>query len=176
MVCFLKIRAVVDFYHCGGVFHRDLKPENIFLDENENLKISDFCLSALSEHHHHDGLFHTQCGTSAYIAPEVLRKKGYDGSKAIWSFGVILYELLAGFLPFQNENMMSMYSKVLKVGFQYPLRFSAESRRLISKILVADPERRAMIPVIMRAPWFLKGFSRPLAFQLEEPVSDDKEL
>ncbi|KAK4274492.1 hypothetical protein QN277_017701 [Acacia crassicarpa] len=174
---FQQLISAVDFCHSRGVSHRDLKPENLLLDENEDLKISDFGLSALPEHHRQDGLFHTQCGTPAYVAPEVLRKKGYDGSKAdIWSCGVILYALLAGFLPFQNENIMSMYSKVLKAEFQYPPWFSAESRRLISKILVADPERRATIPAIMRVPWFLKGFSRPFAFQLEEPVSDDKEL
>ncbi|XP_028799139.1 CBL-interacting serine/threonine-protein kinase 5 [Neltuma alba] len=172
---FQQLISAVDFCHSRGVSHRDLKPENLLLDENENLKISDFGLSALPEQLRHDGLLHTQCGTPAYVAPEVLRKKGYDGSKAdIWSCGVILYALLAGFLPFQNENLMSMYTKVLRAEFQYPPWFSAESRRLISKILVADPERRATIPAIMRVTWFLKGFSKPSAFQLEEP--DDKEL
>ncbi|XWS17866.1 hypothetical protein CRYUN_Cryun33cG0105300 [Craigia yunnanensis] len=173
---FQQLMSAVDFCHSRGVSHRDLKPENLLLDENEDLKISDFGLSALPEQLRNDGLLHTQCGTPAYVAPEVLRKKGYDGSKAdIWSCGVILYVLLAGFLPFQDDNMMQMYRKVFKAEFEFPPWFSTESKRLISKLLVADPERRITIPAIMRVPWFRKGFTRPLAFSIEEPISDNIE-
>ncbi|TYI80051.1 hypothetical protein E1A91_D05G064400v1 [Gossypium mustelinum] len=173
---FQQLISAVDFCHSRGVSHRDLKPENLLLDENEDLKISDFGLSALPEQLRNDGLLHTQCGTPAYVAPEVLRKKGYDGSKAdIWSCGVILYVLLAGFLPFQDENIMKMYRKVFKAEFEFPLWFSTESKRLISKLLVADPERRIAIPAIMRVPWFRKGLRRPLAFSIEEPISDNTE-
>ncbi|XWS72747.1 hypothetical protein CRYUN_Cryun02cG0067400 [Craigia yunnanensis] len=173
---FQQLISAVDFCHSRGVSHRDLKPENLLLDENENLKISDFGLSALPEQLRNDGLLHTRCGTPAYVAPEVLRKKGYDGSKAdIWSCGVILYVLLAGFLPFQDENIMKMYRKVFKAEFEFPPWFSIESKRLISKLLVADPERRITIPAIMRVPLFRKGFTRPLAFSIEEPISDNIE-
>ncbi|KHN07024.1 CBL-interacting serine/threonine-protein kinase 25 [Glycine soja] len=87
---FQQLISAVDYCHSRGVSHRDLKPENLLLDEDENLKISDFGLSALPEQLRYDGLLHTQCGTPAYVAPEVLRKKGYDGSKAdIWSCGVV---------------------------------------------------------------------------------------
>ncbi|KAI4337250.1 hypothetical protein L6164_015691 [Bauhinia variegata] len=170
---FQQLISAVDFCHSRGVSHRDLKPENLLLDENGNLKISDFGFSALPKQGRSDGLLHTQCGTPAYVAPEVLRKKGYDGAKAdVWSCGVILYVLLAGFLPFQDENIMYMYNKVFKADFQFPPWFSAESRSLISKILVVDPDRRITIPAIMQVPWFRKGFSTSLAFQLEQPVSD----
>ncbi|XVF35669.1 hypothetical protein REPUB_Repub18cG0166100 [Reevesia pubescens] len=175
---FQQLISAVDFCHSRGVSHRDLKPENLLLDENEDLKISDFGLSALPEQLRNDGLLHTQCGTPAYVAPEVLRKKGYDGSKAdIWSCGVILYVLLAGFLPFQDENIMKMYKKIFKAEFEFPPWFSTESKRLISKLLVADPERRITIPAIMRVPWFRKGFTRPqpLAFSIEEPISSNTE-
>ena len=73
---------------------------------------------------------------------------------------------------------MNMYNKVFKAEFQFPPWFSAEPRRLISKILVSDPERRTMIPAIMQVPWFRKEFSRPFAFHMEEPVcekSDEEE-
>ncbi|KAK3017630.1 hypothetical protein RJ639_003656 [Escallonia herrerae] len=159
---FQQLISAVDFCHSRGVSHRDLKPENLLLDENGDLKISDFGLSSLPEQLRNDGLLHTQCGTPAYVAPEVLRKKGYDGAKAdIWSCGVILYVLLAGFLPFQDENMMSMYRKVCKAEYEFPSWFSIESRRLVSKLLVADPEKRITIPAITRVPWFQKGFVRP---------------
>ncbi|XAR67823.1 Non-specific serine/threonine protein kinase [Bertholletia excelsa] len=85
---FQQLISAIDFCHSRGVSHRDLKPENLLLDENENLKVTDFGLSALPEQLRNDGLLHTQCGTPAYVAPEVLRKKGYDGAKAdIWSAG-----------------------------------------------------------------------------------------
>ncbi|KAE9609269.1 hypothetical protein Lal_00020161 [Lupinus albus] len=172
---FQQLISAIDFCHSRGVSHRDLKPENLLLDHNENLKISDFGLSALPEQLRLDGLLHTQCGTPAYVAPEVLRKKGYDGSKAdIWSCGIILYVLLAGFLPFQHENLMSMYSMVLKAQFQFPPWFSSDSRKLISNILVADPSRRTTIPAIMRVPWFHKGFQFPVT-KVEEEQQQVKE-
>nr|XP_043617398.1 CBL-interacting serine/threonine-protein kinase 5-like [Erigeron canadensis] len=166
---FQQLISAVDFCHSRGVSHRDLKPENLLLDENGDLKVSDFGLSALPEQLTNDGLLHTQCGTPAYVAPEVLRRKGYDGAKAdIWSCGVILYVLLAGCLPFQDENLMHMYRKIFKAEYEYPPWFPCDARRLISKILIVDPSRRISIPAIMRSPWFLKGFQRPLAFSIKE--------
>ncbi|WCJ30378.1 CBL-interacting protein kinase 25 [Euphorbia peplus] len=173
---FQQLISAIDFCHSRGVSHRDLKPENLLLDENEDLKISDFGLSALPEQLRNDGLLHTQCGTPAYVAPEVLRKKGYDGSKAdIWSCGVILYVLLAGFLPFQDENIMKMYRKVFKAEFESPPWFSTEAKRLISRLLVADPDRRITIPAIMRLPWFRKGFSRSPSFSNPDRKTDEEE-
>ncbi|KAI3468328.1 hypothetical protein Pfo_024991 [Paulownia fortunei] len=148
---FQQLISAVDFCHSRGVFHRDLKPENLLLDENEDLKISDFGLSALHEHPSNGELLHTQCGTPAYIAPEVLTTKGYDGAKAdIWSCGVVLYVLLAGFLPFQDENLLAMYRKIYKAEYEFPPWFSSESKRLVSKLLVADPGKRLSIQGIMR--------------------------
>lgn len=171
---FQQLVSAVDFCHSRGVSHRDLKPENLLLDEDGNLKVSDFGLSALPEHHRNDGLLHTQCGTPAYVAPEVLRKKGYDGAKAdIWSCGVILYVLLAGFLPFQDENVMRMYTKIFKAEFSPPPWISHEARRLIQRLLVADPEKRIAIPAIMRFPWFCKGFTRPVAFSVKESTNQE---
>ncbi|XP_042482153.1 CBL-interacting serine/threonine-protein kinase 5-like [Macadamia integrifolia] len=166
---FQQLISVIDYCHSRGVSHRDLKPENLLLDESENLKVSDFGLSALPEQLRHDGMLHTQCGTPAYVAPEVLRKRGYDGSKAdIWSCGVILYVLLAGFLPFQDENIMKMYRKVFRAEYEFPPWFSTDTKRLISKLLVADPDKRITIPEIMRTPWFKKGFTRPIPISTEE--------
>ncbi|XP_042505807.1 CBL-interacting serine/threonine-protein kinase 5-like [Macadamia integrifolia] len=170
---FQQLISAVDYCHSRGVSHRDLKPENLLLDENGDLKVSDFGLSALPEQLLHDGLLHTQCGTPAYVAPEVLRKKGYDGSKAdIWSCGVILYVLLAGFLPFQEENIMKMYRKVFRAEYEFPPWLSTDAKRLISKLLVADPDKRITIREIMQTPWFKKGFTYPIAFCIEEQSSE----
>ncbi|CAN6865738.1 unnamed protein product [Brassica oleracea] len=167
---FHQLISAVDFCHSRGVSHRDLKPENLLLDESGDLKISDFGLSSLPEQILHDGLLHTQCGTPAYVAPEVLRKKGYDGAKAdIWSCGVVLYALLAGCLPFRDENLMNMYRKIFRADFEFPPWFSPESRRLVSKLLVVDPDRRISVAEIMRTPWLRENFNPPpLAFEIDD--------
>ncbi|XP_044497310.1 CBL-interacting serine/threonine-protein kinase 5-like [Mangifera indica] len=169
---FQQLISAVDFCHSRGVYHRDLKPENLLLDGNEELKVSDFGLSALPEQIWNDGLLHTRCGTPSYVAPEVLRKKGYDGAKSdIWSCGVILFVLLAGFLPFQDENVMKMYRKIFKAEFEFPPWISPDARKLISRILVTDPEKRITVSEIMRTPWFQKGFCKPVAFSIDEKFS-----
>ncbi|XP_042503978.1 CBL-interacting protein kinase 2-like [Macadamia integrifolia] len=155
---FQQLISAVDFCHSRGVYHRDLKPENLLLDDNGNLKASDFGLSALADSKRQDGLLHTACGTPAYVAPEVINRKGYDGSKAdIWSCGVILYVLLAGFLPFHDSNLMEMYRKIGKGEFRCPNWFPTEVRRLLSKILDPNPNTRISMAKIKENSWFRKG-------------------
>ncbi|XXG39959.1 hypothetical protein AAC387_Pa01g0787 [Persea americana] len=155
---FQQLISAVDFCHSRGVYHRDLKPENLLLDENENLKVSDFGLSALAESKRQDGLLHTTCGTPAYVAPEVINRKGYDGAKAdTWSCGVILFVLLAGYLPFHDSNLMEMYRKIGKAEFKCPNWFPPEVRRLMSKILDPNPSTRISIAKIKENSWFKKG-------------------
>ncbi|KAK1430721.1 hypothetical protein QVD17_13670 [Tagetes erecta] len=165
---FQQLISAIDFCHSRGVSHRDIKPENLLLNSNDDLKITDFGFSALPEQKRYDGLLHTQCGTPAYVAPEVLRKKGYDGEKAdIWSCGVVLYVLLAGFLPFHDENLMNLYRKIFKAEYEFPPWFSYETRKLISKILMADPDRRISIQGIRRVSWYRRGLQRQTSFRLK---------
>ncbi|KAJ4839693.1 CBL-interacting protein kinase 10 [Turnera subulata] len=157
---FQQLISAVDYCHSRGVYHRDLKPENLLLDENGVLKVSDFGLSALSESKRQDGLLHTACGTPAYVAPEVFCSKGYDGAKSdIWSCGVILYVLLAGFLPFHDDNLILLYRKISKADFKCPNWFPPEVKKLLSKMLDPNPATRVSIARIMQNPWFRKGFS-----------------
>ncbi|KAI3526354.1 hypothetical protein L1887_05604 [Cichorium endivia] len=154
---FQQLINAVDFCHSRGVYHRDLKPENLLLDENENLKVSDFGLSALAESKRQDGLLHTTCGTPAYVAPEVINRRGYDGDKAdVWSCGVILYVLLAGYLPFHDSNLLEMYRKIGKSEFRFPTWFPLEARRLLLRILDPNPVNRITIPKIKENSWFKK--------------------
>lgn len=160
---FQQLICAVDFCHSRGVYHRDLKPENLLLDENSNLKVSDFGLSALAECKRQDGLLHTTCGTPAYVAPEVINRKGYDGAKAdIWSCGVILFVLLAGYLPFHDKNLMDMYKKIGKAEFKCPGWFSTDVRRLLLRILDPNPSTRISMEKIMENPWFRKGLDAKL--------------
>ncbi|WOK95494.1 serine-threonine kinase STK5 [Canna indica] len=157
---FQQLVIAVDYCHSRGVYHRDLKPENLLVDGNGNLKVSDFGLSALADSKRQDGLLHTICGTPAYVAPEVISRIGYDGAKAdIWSCGVVLYVLLAGFLPFHDSNLMEMYRKIGRSEFRFPSWFSYDARKLISKILDPNPITRISIATIKENKWFKKGFS-----------------
>lgn len=151
----------VSYCHGQGVCHRDLKPENLLLDENEDLKISDFGLSALYDQSNleetnesRQQLLHTTCGTPNYVAPEVLADKGYDGRAAdVWSIGVILYVLLAGFLPFDEPTMSALFRKIQKAEFSYPSWFSAPVRKILDAILVEDPEKRATLDDLLNDEW-----------------------
>ncbi|XVE51475.1 hypothetical protein DITRI_Ditri02bG0043900 [Diplodiscus trichospermus] len=165
---FQQLISAVNFCHARGVYHRDLKPENLLLDENGDLKVSDFGLSAVSDQIRQDGLFHTFCGTPAYVAPEVLARKGYDAAKVdIWSCGVILFVLMAGHLPFHDQNIMAMYKKIYRGEFRCPRWFSPELIRLLTKLLVTNPEARITIPEIMENRWFKKGFKH-IKFYIED--------
>ncbi|KAK7400155.1 hypothetical protein VNO78_11355 [Psophocarpus tetragonolobus] len=167
---FQQLISAVEFCHARGVFHRDLKPENLLLDDNGNLKVSDFGLSAVSDQIRQDGLFHTFCGTPAYVAPEVLARKGYDGAKVdIWSCGVVLFVLMAGYLPFHDRNVMAMYKKIYRGDFRCPRWFSPQLITLLSTLLDTNPHTRISIPQIMSNPWFKKGFK-----QIKFYVEDDR--
>ncbi|CAN1180069.1 CBL-interacting serine/threonine-protein kinase 10 [Linum perenne] len=166
---FQQLVNAVDFCHSRGVYHRDIKPENLLLDENENLKVSDFGLSALAESKRQDGLLHTTCGTPAYVAPEVINRKGYDGAKAdIWSCGVVLYVLLAGYLPFHDSNLMELYRKIGRADYKCPNWFAPEARRLLNKMLDPNPNTRISMEKIKECSWFRKGLSSKQIIKLPE--------
>nr|ACJ48972.2 cold-induced CIPK [Lepidium latifolium]AUQ44337.1 CIPK [Lepidium latifolium] len=169
---FQQLVHAVDYCHSRGVCHRDLKPENLLVDEEGNLKVSDFGLSALADSRRQDGLLHTTCGTPAYVAPEVISRKGYDGFKAdVWSCGVILFVLLAGYLPFRDSNLMELYKKIGKAEVKFPSGFAPGARRLLKRILDPNPNTRISTEEIMQSSWFRKGLQ-----EQKESVDEETEV
>ncbi|KAI4368077.1 hypothetical protein MLD38_016680 [Melastoma candidum] len=181
---FQQLIDAVDYCHSRGVFHRDLKacfgtifcrlqPENLLLDASGALKVSDFGLSALLHQVREDGLLHTTCGTPNYVAPEVINNKGYDGAKAdLWSCGVILFVLMAGYLPFEDSNLMALYKKIFKAEYTCPSWFSASAKKLIKRILDPNPSTRITITDVIQNEWFKKGYKPPV-FEPADVSLDD---
>ncbi|XP_022930235.1 CBL-interacting serine/threonine-protein kinase 7-like [Cucurbita moschata] len=154
---FQQLVSALHFCHQNAVAHRDIKPQNLLLDEYGNLKVSDFGLSALPEQIK-DGMLHTACGTPAYAAPEVVTRRGYDGAKAdAWSCGVILFVLLSGHLPFTDNNLVAMYSKVYRREYQFPDSISKPARHLIFQLLDPNPNTRMSIEALMQHSWYKKS-------------------
>ncbi|KAK2981708.1 hypothetical protein RJ640_005960 [Escallonia rubra] len=172
----------VGYCHSKGVYHRDLKPENLLLDSQENLKISDFGLSALPGEG--TSLLRTTCGTPNYVAPEVLSHKGYDGALAdVWSCGVILYVLMAGVLPFDEMDLTTLYSKawllsmcilyIERAEFSCPSWFPVGAKSLIQRILDPNPESRIRIEDIRNDEWFKRGYVPARLLEYEDVNLDD---
>ena len=123
--------------------HRDLKPENLLLDYDKGIKLVDF---GLSNTYKQGELLKTACGSPCYAAPEMIAGKRYNGTMVdLWSCGVILFALLAGYLPFEDPNTSNLYKKILSADFDMPGALSIEAQNLINRILTTDPEKRITI-------------------------------
>ncbi|KAK3436676.1 hypothetical protein EUGRSUZ_C01333 [Eucalyptus grandis] len=169
---FQQLIDAVAHCHSKGVYHRDLKPENLLLDSHGNLKVSDFGLSALPLQG--DGLLHTTCGTPNYLAPEVLGQRGYDGAAAdIWSCGVILYVLMAGYLPFDETDLPTLYKKITAAEYVCPIWLSLGATSLIKRLLDPNPRNRIGIEGIRKHSWFRKNYMPARCKEDEEVNLDD---
>jgi len=151
---FQQIISGVDYCHRHMVVHRDLKPENLLLDSTLHVKIADFGLSNMMM----DGEFlRTSCGSPNYAAPEVISGKLYAGPEVdIWSCGVILYALLCGTLPFDDEHLPTLFRKIKSGVFPIPDYLNKSVVNLLCHMLQVDPLKRASIDDIKKHDWFQK--------------------
>ncbi|EJS44542.1 kcc4p [Saccharomyces arboricola H-6] len=160
VICFRQIIIAISYCHALGIVHRDLKPENLLLDSNYNIKIADFGMAALQTD---ADLLETSCGSPHYAAPEIVSGLPYEGfASDVWSCGVILFALLTGRLPFDedNGNIRDLLLKVQKGQFEMPdeTEISKVAQDLISKVLVVDPTQRMKTRDILSHP-LLKKYS-----------------
>lgn len=149
---FQQILSGVEQIHKLNIVHRDLKPENLLLDERKNIKIVDFGLGNIYK----DGqLLKTACGSPCYAAPEMIASQWYVPSRCdIWSCGVIIFALVCGYLPFENQNTAALYRNILNAEYQTPKFISESARNLIHAILTVDPEKRVTAAQIREHPWY----------------------
>jgi len=171
---FQQIISGVEYCHRNMVVHRDLKPENLLLHSRGNVKIADFGLSNVMR----DGHFlKTSCGSPNYAAPEVVSGKLYAGPEIdVWSCGVILYALLCGTLPFDDENIPNLFKKIKGGVYTLPSHLSHGARDLIPRMLVVDPMKRITIPEIREHFWFKARLPRYLAVQPPDPLQLIKKI
>lgn len=166
---FQQMISGVEYCHKHMVVHRDLKPENLLLDAHLNIKIADFGLSNIMQ----DGFFlKTSCGSPNYAAPEVISGKPYLGPEVdVWSCGVIVYALLCGSLPFDDENIPNLFKKIKSGIYLLPNYLSDSSRDLIARMLVTNPLTRITMEGIRKHPWFQTRLPRYLSFPpLKKPL------
>lgn len=161
---FRQILSAVAFVHDTGYAHRDLKPENLLLDEDNQIKLIDFGLVA---HPSHIGdPLHTCCGSPAYAAPELITGNPYLGTEAdVWSLGVLLYALLCGFLPFDDDNTAYLYRLIQRGKYEIPAWLSAGSVEILGQMLQTNPKRRVTIQQLLSHPWVCQSYGVPVAWK-----------
>ncbi|XP_046853378.1 serine/threonine-protein kinase Chk1-like [Xenia sp. Carnegie-2017] len=161
---FKQLLDGVEYLHSKGVTHRDLKPENIILDDNDNLKITDFGLATVFRHQGKERLLGRCCGSPPYVAPEVFSRKEYSAEPAdLWSCGIILVAMLAGELPWNEPSCKcAEFNAWLLQDYHFtpwnkinPLAFG-----LLLKILCEKPKHRYTVKQIKNHKWYLRSFSK----------------
>jgi protein kinase X len=132
-----EIVLAFNYLHDRNIVYRDLKPENILINSDGHLKITDFGFAKKI-----DSRTWTLCGTPEYLAPEIIQSKGHGKGADWWALGILLFEMIAGYPPFYDENPFGIYQKILTGKFEFSYHFNEASRSLISKLLVSDHSKR----------------------------------
>ena len=148
---FKQLLQAIKFIHTKNIIHRDIKLDNVLIDLNNNIKLCDFGVGKMI---HEGEILTDQCGTPAYIAPEILENKGYEGPPVdIWSSGVVLYSMLSGTVPFRANNLNDLQNMIMTGTFKEINDISKESNDLLHKLLQVNPKKRITIDEALSHPW-----------------------
>jgi 5'-AMP-activated protein kinase catalytic alpha subunit len=159
---FSQLISGVDYLHRMSIVHRDLKPENLLFGSNKELKIADFGLSSV---YTRGGTLSTACGSPCYAAPEMVRGLKYEASPVdIWSCGIVLFTMVCGFLPFEDDNQDKLFNKIIKGQFQIPSHLSPMCKDLLKRILNVNPNTRVTFEQIKEHPWLKLNYNYGSSF------------
>jgi aurora kinase len=147
------------------IIHRDIKPENVVLDQNMVAKLTDF---GWSNYMQGDMKRTTVCGTPIYLAPEIINNQGHDEKVDIWCIGVLMFELMAGYSPFQGDDVKTVKYNISKLKIRWPAQMDRDARDLISKILKYNPYERISLEQMLLHPFFTKYYPNAINC-LKEP-------
>lgn len=153
------IAMALQYCHGLGIIHRDVKPENILLTADGNVKLSDFGFSVqlVYDSENKRKKRSTFCGTINYLAPEIVKNDFHDHNVDIWCLSVLMFEFLTGTLPFTASSSLGIFQNI-KVGWvSYPFHLSADSKDLMRKMFMANPEQRLPLDQLMVHPWIVKN-------------------
>ena len=165
------ISAVYFLHHMNPkIVHRDIKPENVLLDKGNVAKLTDF---GWSNYMQGDNKRTTVCGTPVYLAPEIINNQGHDEHVDIWCIGVLLFELMAGYSPWQGDDVQTVRYNINRLKIRWPRNMDHDAADLISKILKYNPEERLTLRQMLAHPFFIKYFPNA-ATSLIKPDSNNQ--
>ena len=168
---FKQIAYGLAHIHCRSVIHRDIKLDNILLDCEKGVKICDFGVSKIIKK---GQVIQEQCGTPAYLAPEIILDTGYEGFFVdVWSLGVLLYAMLCGTVPFKAPSLEELHKLILKGEFTFPEHLSKEAHNIVSSMIKLNPAERATIPQVLSHPWLKE--TNEMESDTDEEEEDDEE-
>lgn len=168
-----EVLLALEYLHEQNIVYRDLKPENILLDARGHVKLTDFGFAKRIQ-----DVTWTVCGTPDYLAPEIIRSKGYTRAVDWWGLGVLIFEMLVGRAPFVDKNPVNLYQKILECRVDWPGDINPEIKDLLSNLLTADIHARYSSNEIKKHPWFSDiDFDQVLRRKIKAPyipkVKDD---
>jgi len=167
-----QVALVFEHLHGLTILYRDLKPENLLLDKNGHCKVTDFGFAKKVDYR-----TWTLCGTPEYLAPEIILSKGHGKAVDWWALGILMYEMLAGYPPFYDEDPLGIYQKILEGKIKFPWHFDRHSKDLIKKLLTADLTKRlgnlkAGAEDVKKHKWFTSiDWAKLLAVAVTPPIT-----
>lgn len=148
-----QIVSGLKYLHKKNIFHRDLKPQNILVDNNFNLKITDF---TFAKENMEENMSQTMCGSPLYMAPEILNYQEYNSKTDLWSVGIIMYEMLIGSTPYKAKNIVKLVKNIKERDVIIPknIKLSSICKHLLFSLLEKDPKKRLSWDELFNHPWF----------------------